>query len=232
MISPSPAAAPSTVDGNLQQFYELFRVVKFKKDELIFLASTEPTLAYAVKSGYVRCFSYTDMNDERSISFVLRNEMLPIAWIYTKSSTAIFNYIAHTDCELYEIDRDKYHAFLANHPDLARTMLIHSMNDLVTKKLQILALEQATAEHKILHTFSYLCIRYGKTMLQNLIVIKIPLTQKDIAGFTGLTRETVTNTTIKLKRKGILSVKKRFYTVDIHKLRQEIDIETEILTLN
>ena len=125
------------VDGNLQEFYELFRVVKFKKDELIFLANTEPTVAYAVKSGYVRCFSYTDTNDERSISFVLKNEMLPIAWIYTKSNTAIFNYIAHTDCELYEIDRDKYHTFLASHPDFARTMLMHSMNDLVTKKLYL-----------------------------------------------------------------------------------------------
>lgn len=231
MGKPSSKSVTPVLDTTLRQFYELFRVVKFKKDELIFLASTEPTTAYAIKSGYVRSFSYTDTNDERSISFVLKNEMLPIAWIYTKSNTALFNYAAHTDCELYEIDRDKYHAFLASQPELARTMLMHSMNDLVTKKLQILALEQATAEHKILHTFNYFCIRYGKTMLQNLVIIKIPLTQKDIAGFTGLTRETVTNITIKLKQSGVLSVKKRFYTVDIEKLRQKIDTETEIPTL-
>ena len=222
----------STNDTNLKQFYDLFRVVKFKKDEIIFLANTEPTRAYAVKNGYVRCFSYTDTNDERSISFVLKNEMLPIAWIYTKSNTALFNYIAHTDCELYEIDREKYHNFLAHQPKLANTMLMHSMNDLVTKKMQILALEQATAEHKILHTFNYFSIRYGKPVLQNLIAIKIPLTQKDIAGFTGLTRETVTNIIIKLKREGTLSVKKRFYTVDIEKMRSQIEIESEVLTLS
>ena len=229
-FSSKPAISPT--DAKLQEFYEQFRTVKFKKDEIIFLADSEPTSAYAIKKGFVRSFSYTDTNDERSISFVLKNEMLPIAWIYTKSNTALFNYIAHTDCELYEIDRDKYHAFLKYEPEFAQTMLSHTMNDLVTKKLQILALEQATAERKILHTFNYFCIRYGKVMLQNLVVLKIPLTQKDIAGFTGLTRETVTNIIIKLKRKRILAVKKRFYTVDTAKLREEIEMETEVPTLN
>jgi len=225
-------SAPSTVDANLKQFYDQFRVVKFKKDELIFLANAEPTYAYAVRSGFVRTFSYTDTNDERSISFVLRNEMLPIAWIYTKSSTALFNYVAHTDCELYEIDRTKYHDFLVHKPELAYTMLVHSINDTVAKKLQILALAQATAERKILHTFNYFSIRYGSNLLQDIIVIKIPLTQKDIAGFTGLTRETVTNIIIKLKQQGIISVKKRLYTVHTEKLRQQIEAETEIPNLS
>jgi len=232
MAKSSHKVAASTVDANLKQFYKQFRVVKFKKDELIFLAHTEPACAYAVKSGFVRTFSYTDSDDERSISFVLKNEMLPIAWIYTKSSSALFNYIAHTDCELYEIDRTKYHEFMAHQPELAYTMLLHSVNDTVAKKLQILALAQATAERKVLHTFNYFSIRYGANLLQDLVVIKIPLTQKDIAGFTGLTRETVTNIIIKLKQKGIISVKKRFYTVHTEKLRQQIETETEIPDLS
>lgn len=225
-----PKVAPE--DAKLREFYDVFRVVKFKKDEIIFLANSEPTCAYAVKSGFVRSFSYTDTDDERSISFVLKNEMLPIAWIYTKSSTALFNYIAHTDCELYEIDRDKYHEFVAHQPELAHSLLMHSVNDIVTKKLQIQALEQATAEHKILHTFNYFCIRYGKPMLKNLVVLKIPLTQKDIASFTGLTRETVTNIIIKLKQDKILTVNKRFYTIDTDRLRAEMEMESENPTLN
>ena len=227
---PQPKVAPE--DAKLREFYDPFRVVKFKKDEIIFLASSEPRYAYAVKSGFVRSFSYTDTNEERSISFVLKNEMLPIAWIYTKSSTALFNYIAHTDCELYEIDREKYHVFLQHQPEFAYSMLMHSVNDIVTKKLQIQALEQATAEHKILHTLNYFCIRYGKPVLKNLIVLKIPLTQKDIAGFTGLTRETVTNIIIKLKQQRIVTVKKRIYTIDTAKLRAELEFTEEVPTLS
>ncbi len=157
---------------------------------------------------------------------------MPIAWIYTKSSTALFNYIAHTDCELYEIDREKYHVFLQHQPEFAYSMLMHSVNDIVTKKLQIQALEQATAEHKILHTLNYFCIRYGKPVLKNLIVLKIPLTQKDIAGFTGLTRETVTNIIIKLKQQRIVTVKKRIYTIDTAKLRAELEFTEEVPTLS
>lgn len=231
---PSKTSKPQVSPDNrkLQEFYGQFRVVTFKKDELIFLANTEPTCAYAIKNGFVRSFSYTDTNDERSISFVLKHEMLPIAWIYSMSSTALFNYIAHTDCELYEIDREKYLKFLAKEPELSHAMLLHSTTDIVTKKLQILSLEQATAERKIMHTFNYFCIRYGKPMLQNLVIIKIPLTQKDIAGFTGLTRETVTNIIITLKRRGIISVKKRFYTVNTEKLRDRMELESEVPTLS
>lgn len=220
-----------TSEAKLRSFYKMFRVVKFKKDEIIFLADTEPHCAYAVKTGFVRSFMYTDTNDERSISFVLKNEMLPIAWVYSKSSTALFHYIAHTDCELYEINREQYRDFLANEPELAQSILMHSMSDNVTKMLEIQALEQSTAERKVLHTFNYFSISYGKPTLQNLVLIKIPLTQKDVAGFTGLTRETVTNIIIKLKRDGVISVKRRYYTVDVIKLRELLEIETEIPTL-
>jgi CRP/FNR family transcriptional regulator, anaerobic regulatory protein len=219
-------------DKKLRQFHELYRTVRFKKDEIIFLANTEPTCAYAIKSGFVRSFTYTDTDDERSISFVLRNEMLPVAWLYFKSNTALFNYVAHTDCELFRIKRDSYHNSLANEPEYAQTMLVHSMNDNVTKMLEIQALEQTTAERKILYTLNNFCISYGKPILQNQVIIQVPLTQRDIAGFTGLTRETVTNIIVKLKRRQVISVKRRFYTIDTVKLREHFDPEAEIPNLN
>lgn len=229
----APIRIPGPSEGEkLRKFYSAFGTTKFKKGEIIFLSTTEPEYAYAVRQGIVRSFSYTNSGEDRSISFVLPDELFPMYWIHYKTTDALFNYIAHTDCELYKIDRSKFHEFLSSEPDLAQLLLSHSMSDNVTKMLGIEALKQETAEHKVLFTFNNFALSYGKHTLQNLILIKIPLTQKDIASFTGLTRETVTVIIGKLKKQGIISVRRYHYTVDVTKLRDKLEIEAEAPTLN
>lgn len=223
----------SPADGErLKAFYSQFSTVKFQKNEIIYLEDTEPENAFAVRTGFVRSFTYSETDEERSISFVLKDELFPLAWLFSKTKTPLFNYIAHTDCELYKISTDRFNEFLATEDSLAKILLLHSMNDNVTKMLKIQALEQGTAERKILHTFNYFCISYGHQILRNLVKINVPLTQKDIASFTGLTRETTTGIITKLKRMNLISVKKRFYTVDIVHLRKLLELPNEAPTLN
>ncbi len=207
----------------LKKFYAHFPTVHFKKGEIIYIAASEPTHAYAVKSGYVRSYIENDNLDERSISFVLKNELFPVAWLFSKSQTALFNYSAHTSCELYRIDFDTFHTLLAKSPQFAKSMLNHVVSDNVTKMLEVQALEQSSAEARLLHTLDYFCISYGVKILKDLVKINIPLTQKELASFTGLARETVTTEIIKLKKQGLLSVKKRYYSVDTAKLRRLIN---------
>lgn len=233
MSSAQNSSLFTPADGErLTAFYEQFSTVTFHRNEIIYLEDIEPEYAFAVKSGFVRSFIYSEANEERSISFALKDELFPIAWVFTKAKTPLFNYVAHTDCELYKIDIAKFNEFLIAEDNLAKSLLLHSMNDNVTKMLKIQALEQGTAERKILHTFNYFCISYGQQILRNLIKIAVPMTQKDIASFTGLTRETTTGIITKLKRQGLLTVKKRYYTIDIVRLRQQLEIDNDTLILS
>jgi len=233
MVAMSDASTLSLADTEkLRSFYGQFATVKFQKNEIVYLEDIEPEYAFAVKTGFIRSFTYNEANEERSISFVLKDELFPLAWVFTKTKTPLFNYIAHTDCELYKIDIRQFNEFLAREDGLARAFLLHSMNDNVTKMLKIQALEQGTAERKILHTFNYFCISYGRKILRNLIKINVPLTQKDIASFTGLTRETTTSAITKLRRQGLLTVKRRYYTIDILRLREVLELDGESPVLN
>jgi len=210
---------PNEIESELRHLYKQFRISKIKKGETIYLAESEPDIAYAVKSGYVRSYVLNDNVEERSVSFILKNELFPIGWLFSKSDTALLNYVAHTDCELYVIEPKKFHAALNDKPSLATKILTHLVSDSVTKMLEIQALEQSSAAAKLIATFDYFCICYGTELLKDTIRIDIPLTQKDIASFTGLARETVTSEIIKLKKNGVVTVKKKYYTLNMTKLK-------------
>lgn len=182
-----------------------------------------PEAAYAIKAGIVKVYTTTHEYEERSIAFVIKNEVFPICWLFSKTETTLFYYIAHTDCEVYVVDKDNFQVQLQDSNKAAYTLLNHSINDYVMKTLQITALEQTRAVDKLLHTMNFFALRYGRHLVSDLVRIGIPLTQKDIASFAGLTRETVAVELSKIRRKNIITSKNKFYTVNLTNLRNFID---------
>jgi CRP/FNR family cyclic AMP-dependent transcriptional regulator len=209
--------------NELELFYTKFYKKFYKKGDVIFIQGEEPQYAYAIKSGVVRVYTTTLEYEERSISFVTKDEVFPICWLFAKTKTVLFFYVAHTDCELYVIDRTSFHRYLKSSGTLSHTLLEHTINDYVGKALQITALEQVKASSKVLHTLNSFTLRYGKKLLDDLIRINIPLTQKDIASFAALARETVAIELLQLRKKGVITIKNKFYTVNVPKLKKMIE---------
>lgn len=210
----------------IQKIYSKYRTTKYKKGDIILMQNIVPDSAYAIKNGIIRVYTTTSAEcDERSISFVTKNEVFPICWLFSKTEATLFYYIAHTDCELYVIDKDNFLKDIVESPSASYALLDHTINDYVTKALQITALEQPRAIDKILHTFNYFSLRYGRQLIQDVVRITIPLTQKDIASFCGMARETVATELSKVRNKNIISSKNKFYTVNLTNLRAFTDDE-------
>lgn len=184
-----------------------------------------PEVGYAVKSGVVRVYTVTSEGDERSISFVVRNEVFPICWIFAKTEATLFYYVAHTDCEVYVVGRDSFHTNLQASSSLLYSMVEHTVSDYVTKTLQIKALEQPRASLKLLHTLDYFAVRFNKKIINDVVMITVPLTQTIIASFAGLTRETVTLEMRQLRSKKIVTIKNKFYSINTTKLHELIETE-------
>jgi DNA-binding transcriptional regulator LsrR (DeoR family) len=56
-------------------------------------------------------------------------------------------------------------------------------------------------------------------------MIQVPLTQQDLADFTGLTRETTNLELNKLKKEKIVTSDQKYYIVNIEKLNSKVDDE-------
>lgn len=206
-----------------KMFYCDYKTVKFKKGETIFLQNQIPTCIYAIKCGVVEEYNINNNGDYRSISFEITGGIIPKCWAFSITTHTIFYYRAHTDCELFIIEKQDFIMQLSRNISLSSSMLTKVTNLLIGAKLQIDALEKSNADMKLLYIMRYFLVTYGKKISNGLVEIQIPLTQQEIANFTGLTRETVTLKIDKSKKQKILSCKNKIYSVNVDILNELID---------
>jgi CRP-like cAMP-binding protein len=206
-------------------FYSNFPTLKVAKGDIIFQQSDIPTVGYAVKRGVIRVCNINASGAEKIISFKVTDEPLPICWLFSKTTTALFFYQAHTNCELYVIKKEDFNTHLHEDQDFGTAILDIMANAYVSANLQVDALVQTGASLKLLYAFRHLCLRYGKIIEEDRSRIQIPLTQQELANYTGLTRETTTLELNKLKAAGLVFYKHRYYTVNTKKVNDLIEDE-------
>ena len=101
------------------------------------------------------------------------------------------------------------------------------VRETIDHQMRIHALEQSKASDKVLHTIRYLALCFGRDLRRDIVEIPLPLTQQDVANFTGLTRETISVELKKLASKRILFHRNRSYVVLTDKLNELLDDEYE-----
>lgn len=209
--------------SSLRTFYDRFPVAKISKGEVILQQGETPNHGFAVKRGVVKITNVSSDGSEKIISFKITNDMFPMCWIFSKTSGALFYYQAHTDCELYSIDKSAVEHLLKSDNEFTRALLDRQINSFISNSLQIDALVQSKASVKLLYMFRHLSLRFGRKMSSGFIRIQVPLTQSELANLTGLTRETTVLELHKLKQDQVISSRHKYYTVNISKLSSRID---------
>lgn len=207
----------------LRSFYRNFPTVKFEKGEIIIHQDETPKYIYGIRKGIVEVYNLTSDGSTRNISFEIADDIIPVCWAFSKSTQALFYYRAHTDCELYMIKKQSFLQRLAESHSFAGAVLDRQMAAYVGTQLQVDALEKPRGYVRLLYVFRYFCLRYGRNTDDEFVKIQIPLTQQDIANFTGLTRETVSIGINRLREEGIISSENKYYAVDTKRLNDKID---------
>ncbi len=209
--------------SSLRTFYDRFPITKVSKGEVILQQGETPEHGFAVKRGIIKITNVSGDGNEKIISFKITNDLFPVCWIFSKTNATLFYYQAHTDCELYTIDKEMIEHQLESEPEFVRSLLDKQVNDFISDSLQIDALAQSKASIKLLYMFRHLSLRFGRKMNNGFIRIQVPLTQSELASLTGLTRETTILELHKLKRSAVISSRHKYYTVNTDRLRNLID---------
>lgn len=206
----------------LRTFYKKFPTIRLAKGDVLFHQKDVPCYGYAIKRGVMRICNLNSEGTEKTVSFKVADEVLPVYWLLSKTSTAVFYYQAHTDCELYRIKKENFIAHMNASPDFKAALLDILVRAYVDTSLQVDALLHARAGMKLLYTLRHLCLRYGKATTGGFTRIQIPLTQQDLANYTGLSRETTTIELNKLKTGGVISSRFKYYSVNTEKLNDHM----------
>ncbi len=206
-------------------FLQKYHTRKFEKGEIILVQGETPDCVYVIKKGAVKSYNLTAAGEEKPLGFDIRGEVFPIAWVFGGSHPVGYYYEAFTNCELYCVPREDYLAYITKSVPRVYELLERMVHKHSLYQLQLNALEQSKAAHKIVNMMHYLCLSYGIDVRKNLVRIQIPLTQQDLANFMGLTRETTGIELKKLQRAGVLSYKKQNYLVRTDMLNDLLDEE-------
>lgn len=169
--------------------------------------------------------NFTSNGEEKSLSFKVKGDIFPVCWIFSKTTSALFYYQAHTHCEVYMLDREDLTTFIDENHEFAKFILDKQVLSYVNSELQVEALEQSRAQLKLLYTFRHLALTYGVELRKDCVKIPIPLTQQELANFTGLTRETVALELNKLVNDDVVFSEKKCFAINTDKVDEIIDDE-------
>lgn len=199
------------LDFSLEQFFNQFDSLKFRKRETILQAEETPTSVYYVKNGYIRVYRVSEDGEELTLVILKPGDLFPFVW----STTDLPNHYyleALTIVEVLKVPKNNFLSFLESHPRLTYELtsyLLVRFGGLLTRMEYLIF---GNAYTKVAATLLVCAKSFGEKHGDQ-VFVNLPLTHKDIATMVGITRETTCLEMKKLEKQGLISHQGRFFTI-------------------
>lgn len=213
--------------NSVQKLKDFFREspIRYRKKDIILHPDTSPNSIFFIKSGYIRAYRISESGEELTLIILKTGDLFPItAGIQDLQNNYYVEAI--TSVEIVKASKDDFSEFLKTNPDV----LYELTNDILSRFGTLLTrMEYLIVSHayeKVASTLLICAQNFGEQRGLD-VVLKLPLTHKDIANLAGITRETTCLEMKKLEKKGLIGRLGRLFVVkDIKKLEEELLIST------
>jgi CRP-like cAMP-binding protein len=194
---------------------------KIRKKNLFIFQGEIPRSGYQVVQGFVKAYNIDNGGNEQIVDLYGEGDIFPIDWLMSEVGSAAFYYESITEMHFYTISKSELQNIYQY--DAERTMLLKQLqNEVRSKTLHTLALQQQLATNKIVYFFYYIAMRFGKEIMKGMYNLRIPLTHQMISECLGITRETTAAELSKLKKTGAITYKNKQYVVNKKLLMQTV----------
>lgn len=218
------------MDGDVQQklehFFAQYRLIKYKKGEIIYRPGDEPLNILYIKSGFVRL--YTISKDGQELTIKLLKPIFYFTLIYAIINVKNKYYVETiSPVELWSAPKEVTLEFIKKDPQILFEItknLFTALDDLMTN---IEYLISGNTRTKVASMLLLLASRFGQKEPGGVRIDLTP-THQDIAGLLGTSREIVSIQIKELEKMGIIAKKGRFWQVlDMKKLEEESSFSDE-----
>ena len=208
----------------LEQFLSQFKRFHYKRNVVIIRPDDIPSGVFYLSRGYVKLYTLSESGQELILIIFKPGDFFPMIWTF-KDVVPTQYCETMTAVELYRTSKEKFKEFVQENPevlwDVTGKILIRLLGLLERMEYMVFG----NAYQKVAAIIEICAERFGIKKGKELI-IKVPLTHRDIASLIGLTRETVSIEMKKLEGKGILKRSGKFYVIKKQKtLLQESLLE-------
>jgi CRP-like cAMP-binding protein len=184
----------------LDSFFQKAKLQFHKKRTLILHPNDKPSSVFYIKTGYVRVYRISEEGEELTLTILKPKDFFPLT--YGLSNTRNAYYLeAITPLELWSSPQEQFLNFVKSNPDILYdlTTRILVRFDGVLSRMEHLVFSNAYI--KVATTILICAKRFGEEIGQG-VIIKVPLTHRDIATLVGITRETTSLEMKKLEKQG------------------------------
>lgn len=198
----------------------------YKKGQIIIRPDDTSIEIFYVEKGYVKVYSLTEHGEQKNHIIYKAGDIFPLvaSFIPTKRSI-FFETIDNTVLRVLE----KEYFFNAAKAD---TKILFEVINKITQLMRVYVeridgLEYTKANSRIIDHLLFLADHFGKRKGKK-ILIEVPITHKDIADSTAISRETVSREMEELKRKKLITNKSKYILInDIKKLERELTLHSD-----
>ena len=208
--------------ANLEEFFSNRPRRIYKEGQIIIRADESPNGVYLIEKGFVKLYSLGNNGEERDRIFYKQGDIFPLVWTFTSTMRNMF-FEAMTDCILKKVSKAEFMDFVKNdnkHLLEAIDRILVILNVYVDR---VDNLSYEKTYNRLISTILFLGKRFGKHYGKSLL-LDIPITHKDIANSTAMSRETVSREIEKMAKDGLLVQRGRIIVInDIKKLKKELE---------
>lgn len=207
MINKVKAVKKSTALLTFDAFFEQFPSKIFQKKETILNAGVTPSEIYYLKKGYARTYGVSSEGEELTMVIFQPGDFFPL--ISTIEPKKIEYYIeAMIEIEVIPVPRNQFIEFLSGRLDLLKEMILRLTARFEGALTRMEYLVFGNASQKLASIIVILGERFGEKT-DGEILIKSPLTHRDLATLIGITRETTTLILSDFTKKGLVIFRKK-----------------------
>lgn len=190
-----------------QEFAEVQRRIvekRFQKNQIVLLEEETAKFMYVVYSGKVRVVHLGSEGSERILAVHKRGDVFgEMALMDAKTAPATV--IAMEETEIGLISKDTFETFFLQKPRVLLQLVKILCQRLREAQLVLKAITLPDAEQRLRSILNHLSRLHGVRDARG-IVIALRLTHKELAGYTSVSRETVTRLLHRMSQEGDLEM--------------------------
>ncbi len=200
----------------LHDFFKKSELTVYKKGQIILKPDDLSRNVFYIEKGFVRVYSLTEWGEEKLFLIYKEDEIFPLFWLFDNLPLIRF-YEAINIVHIRKVSKNDFLKFIELHPDahMELTKKLVAMFDILINRID--SLEYTNVYARVVSRLLYLAKRFGITQ-DGKVIIKVPISHKDLASSIGATRETVSRDIEKLEKKGLIAYFKDYLQINDQEL--------------
>lgn len=202
------------IHEKLESFFTKFKHQTYKKGEILIRADDDPTGIFYLKKGFVKEYAISTKGDEMVVNIFKPISFFPMSWAINNTKNMHF-FEAVTDVEVNKSPKEVTIEFIKNNPDILFDLLRRVFRGIDGIMMRMAYLMSGNAYTRLITELIIQTKRFGNPLR---------ISEKDLAAFAGMTRETVSREMKILKNKGLVLFEKSTIVIkNFEKLEEELE---------